>query len=72
MMDEEEVAEIFNAHFTEKIDKLKTNIDKKYIEEPLARLNTKMANRNLTFSLKTVSEKTLQKAMVSTKRGAQE
>jgi hypothetical protein len=39
---EEEVAELFNEFFVEKISKLKQNIDNKYKEDPLQRLKAKM------------------------------
>jgi hypothetical protein len=62
---EEEVAEIFNRHFTDKIEKLKTNIVKEYLEEPLERMRTKMSNKNLKSSIKTVSEKKVAKVIRS-------
>ena len=63
--EEQEVADIFDRYFMDKIEKLKLNIEKEYVEEPLERPKTRMANRNLKFSLKTVCEKTVAKAIKS-------
>ena len=35
-------ADIFNDYFIEKIEKLKENINKSYVKEPLERLKKKM------------------------------
>jgi hypothetical protein len=39
--EEEKVAEIFNRHFPDKIEKLKTNIEKEYMEKSLERIITR-------------------------------
>ena len=51
------MADIFNQFFVKKIKLLKENIDVSYVEDPLARLKSKLAGKNLHFSLKTVTEK---------------
>ena len=66
--DKKEIAEVFNEFFVEKIEKLKKNIDKKYLEEPLEKLKKKMDNKNLKFTLKTVTEKKVRKAMLSLRK----
>ena len=43
----------------EKINNLKTNIDKSKVEDPLKPLKEKMAKKNLKFELKTVSVNTV-------------
>ena len=63
LKDEEEIAEVFNKHFTDKISKLKDNINQEYVEDPLQKLRKKMKDKNLKFALKKVSEKTVEKAM---------
>ena len=62
------VAEELNNFFVNKIDKLKNSIDKSLIEDPLIKLKDKMENRNLKFSLKTVTEKMVSKVMRSLKK----
>ena len=64
---EEEVAELFNEFFVEKISKLKQNIDNKYKEDPLQRLKAKMESKNLKFKLKPVTEKKVLKIIKSMK-----
>jgi hypothetical protein len=44
---------------------LKGGIDQKYVKEPLAKLRKKMEQKNIKFSLKTVTEKTVYKAFVA-------
>ena len=56
IVNEEEVADIFNQFFVKKIKLLKENIDVSYVEDPLARLKSKSAGKNLHFSLKTVTK----------------
>ena len=46
----------------------KENMNKKYVEEPLKKLNKKMENKNLKFTLKTMTEKKVRKAMMSKKK----
>ena len=65
---EEEIANIFNNFFIEKISLLKDGIDQKYVKEPLAKLRKKMEQKNIKFSLKTVTEKTVYKAICSLKK----
>jgi hypothetical protein len=65
---EEEIANIFNNIFFEKIALLKDGIDLKYVKEPLAKLRKKMCQKNITFNLKTVTEKTVYKAICSLKK----
>ena len=43
--------------------KLKENIDKERVTEPLNTLREKMKKKNLKFTLKTVTEKTVKKVM---------
>ena len=62
------MAEELNNFFVNKIDKLKNSIDKSLIEDPLIKLRDKMENRNLKFSLKTVTEKMVSKVMRSLKK----
>ena len=52
IVDEEQVAEIFNQFFVEKIQNLKDNIDPKYVKDPLVKLKEKFDGKKLHFSLK--------------------
>ena len=61
--DEKEVAEKFNHFFINKIETLKARIDPKRVKEPLGKLRTKMEGKNLKFTLKTVTERTVRKVM---------
>ena len=61
--DGKEVAEIFNNFFIQKIEKLKDNIDISIVEDPLERLRNKMQPKNLKFSLQTVTEAKVLKAI---------
>ena len=65
---EEEIATKFNMFFVNKIKKLKANIDPNFKSDPLIRLTKKMENKNLKFSLKTVTVKTVTKAMKDMKK----
>ena len=65
--DEKEVADIFNNFFVTKISDLKDNIDSSKVEDPLTRLKKKIESKNLKFSLKTVSEKKVLKAIKAMK-----
>jgi hypothetical protein len=47
---------------------LKDGIDIKYVKEPLAKLRKKMEPKNIKFSSKTVTEKTVYKAICSLKK----
>jgi hypothetical protein len=60
---EEEIADMFNKFFKEKITKLKANIEQEYMKDPLEKLRGKVKDRNLRFALRKVSEKTVVKAM---------
>ena len=48
----------FNEFFINKIEKLKDNISDDLKVDPVVNLKAKMAKKNLTFALKTVSENT--------------
>ena len=65
---EEQIGNIFNNFFVEKIFLLKSGIDQKYVKEPLTKLRKKMEHKKISFSLKTVTEKTVYKAMCSLKK----
>ena len=60
---EEEVANKFNAHFVNKIEVLKANIDINLKTDPFQFLEKSVENKNLKFSLKTVSVKKVIKTM---------
>ena len=53
----------FNEFFINKIEKLKDNISDDLKVDPVVNLKAKMAKKNLTFALKTVSENTVKKGM---------
>ena len=53
---EGEVAEILNDYFITKIQDLKSSIDPQMMEDPIQRLEKKLANNTSTFSFKTVTE----------------
>ena len=61
--DEQKVADVFNEFFIKKIRDLKENIDQNKVEDPLIKLEIKMNQKNLKFSLKTVTEKAVEKAI---------
>ena len=61
------VAEKFNIFFKEKIQKLAEGIKKKPNHEPFSKLREKMKKLNVTFQLKTVSEKGVLKILKSLK-----
>ena len=65
--DEQEVAEIFNDFFINKISNIKDNIDQNRVEDPIKRLEEKLKKRKLQFSLKAVTEKSVEKAINSLK-----
>ena len=58
---------MFNEFLINKISDIKDNIDQTKIEDPFARLEEKMKPKNLKFSLKTVSEKVVEKAFAGLK-----
>jgi len=66
--DEEQIGNIFNNFFVEKIFLLKSGIDQKYVKEPLEKLRKKMEQKKIKFRLKTVTEKMVYKAMCSLKK----
>ena len=66
--EELEIANTFNKFFVSKIQNLRTNINQNYVEDPLEKLRKKMVKKNIKFSLKTVSEKKVYKAICSLKR----
>ena len=66
--DEKEIGNIFNSFFIEKIINLRENIDQKMVTDPTEKLKKKMERKNLRFSLKTVSEKKVYKAICSLKK----
>lgn len=61
--DDLKIAEIFNEFFINKIKDIKDNIDQTKVEDPFIRLEEKMKEKNLKFSLKVVTEKTVEKAI---------
>ena len=58
-----EIAKTFNDYFIEKIEVLKAKIDPSKVKEPLGKLRSKMEGKNLRFSLRTVTERTVRKIM---------
>ena len=68
IVNNEVIAAKFNDFFVKKIEVLKSNIDINLKEDPLSRLSKKMEHRNLKFNLKTVSVKTVIKAIKSMKK----
>ena len=66
--DEQEIADTFNKFFVDKLANLKKNIDPEMKKDPLEKLRKKMQGRNLKFSLKPVTEKTVKKAMHAMKK----
>ena len=65
---EEEIATKFNEFFVNKIEVLKEKIDTSLKTDPLKALEKKVANKNLKFSLKTVTVKTVTKVMKAMKK----
>ena len=68
IVQEEEIADSFNKFFVEKIEILKEGIDRTLITDPLEKLATKMKSKNLKFSIRTVTEKKVLKAICSLKK----
>ena len=66
--EEKEVAAIFNSFFVKKINSLKSNIDPSHIKDPLERISAKVKDKNLKFSLKTVTVKAVEKIMKQMKK----
>ena len=66
--DEKEIAEKFNHYFIDKIEELKDRIDPNMVRDPLGKLRAKMEGKNLKFTLKTVTERTVRKVMDKMKK----
>ena len=64
-MKESDVANCFNNYFYDKIENLKNGIDNSICVDPLFILKNTLAKKHLNFKLKTVSTKTVKKAMKS-------
>ena len=58
-----DVATRFNEFFVKKIEDLKGNINPAYKKDPLAKIQKKVENMNLKFSLRQVTEKEVRKIM---------
>lgn len=67
VVDDQNVAEIFNTFFVEKIRALREGIDKTRIEDPLWRLKEKMKTSSAKFSLHTVTEQKVEKLITKLK-----
>ena len=65
---EEEVATRFNQFFVNKVEGLKANIDPALKEDPLHYLEKNVKQKNLKFTLKTVTVKTVTKIMKKMKK----
>ena len=61
--DEQIVADIFNTFFVKKIEDLKDKIDPNQKRDPLEKVKEKVKNKNLHFSLKTVTIVAVKKMM---------
>ena len=61
--DEQEVADAFNTFFVKKIEDLKAKIDPNQKNDPLEKVKERVKNKNLHFSLKTVTVQTVKKLM---------
>ena len=57
--DHQEIVDIFNTFFVEKIEKLKSNIEDELVEDPLVKLKSKLDKKGLNFPIKQVSVKTV-------------
>ena len=53
---DEEVAEVFNDFFINKVEELKRNINPAHVEDPLARLSAKLKNIGNSLEFKTISQ----------------
>ena len=65
--DHQEVANMFNTFFIQKVEDLKANIDKEFVEDPLSNLTAKNP-KGTKFGLKTVSQKQLLKFLKKMKK----
>jgi hypothetical protein len=63
LTEEKKVADTFNRYFVDKISALKESIDPAHIKDPLAKIAEKVKDRNLVFSLKVVTSKSVKKIM---------
>ena len=70
--DEKEVSEIFNEFFINKIRDIKNNIDQSKVEDPIKKLEDKLRNKKLQFSLKPVTQIKIEKVLngLKTKKSA--
>ena len=66
--DEEKIANSFNNHFINKVEKLKEGINKNNIENPLQKLKVNLEGRSLKFSLKKINKSTLLKSIKKIKK----
>ena len=65
--DSGEIANTFNDFFVTKIENLKSNINQKYVTNPLEKLEEAMAQKREIFSLKTVSVEKVKSLLLKTK-----
>ena len=63
MFEENKVADSFNRYFVDKISALKESIDPAHVKDPLEKIAEKVKNKNIVFSLKTVTTKMVTKIM---------
>ena len=61
--EEQDVANSFNKFFVKKISDLKEAIDPAHVKDPLEKIAEKVKNKNLRFSLKSVTTKMVTKIM---------
>ena len=61
--DNQGVANAFNTFFIKKVEALKEKIDPELIKDPLDKIKTKLADKNLSFRLKTVTTTKVMKLM---------
>ena len=64
--DESPIAEVFNSHFITKIDSIRNSIPKSNIA-PYSKLKNELKDKNLFFSLKPVTSRTVKKAIMAMK-----
>ena len=65
--EESKISKLFNNFFITKIQDIKANIDQTKVENPYTKLEEKMKQKKLKFSLSQVSAKTVEKAIKSLK-----
>ena len=58
---EQEISDTFNKYFNTKIRDLKSGIDQNLVGDPLTKLEKKMKDSNLSFDLKKVNQKVVEK-----------